>query len=104
MQQISSTAQLRSWLPIGPFHARSVDEPRNNAQYGSVGSFYVVPEYGFQACPSAHFLGVDVLCAANPANHFAMPQVRTTISFGDRLVLRGYTLKHNALDLGIRMP
>lgn len=89
---------LRSFLIISPDHARTVDKPHSDDEYGLVGLYYA---YSFEQkkwpCGIWRFNGVHVFCQESPESYetgeVPHPVVEKTAQFGDSLEFLGYTLK-----------
>ncbi|PDW00183.1 glycosyltransferase family 39 protein [Candidatus Viridilinea mediisalina] len=88
----------RSWLLIAPDHARTVDRPLPGDEYGLVGLFWA---YSSQQrtwpCGIWRYNGAHLFCQQSPEAYVTgaaqHPQKLVGATFGDQIILLGYTLK-----------
>ncbi len=92
---LQTFGQQRSFLLIGPFHARTIDPPTNDQAYGTVGSFYQSVNYSWQPCGQRDFLGVAILCSIQPASNPTNSSLasHSPVTFGHQIVLHNYQIK-----------
>ena len=85
----------RGYLLIAPPHAKTVDPPQPDDEYGLVGLFYQYPQNAW-SCGGERFSGVHVLCVAFPETFGAEarpePQVPLAAIFGGTILFQGYTI------------
>lgn len=97
-RQARLAGYTRSWLLIAPDHARTVDRPLPGDEYGLVGLFWA---YSSQQrtwpCGIWRYNGAHLLCQESPEAYVTgarqRPQTPVGATFGDTMILLGYTLK-----------
>ncbi|RRR75985.1 MAG: hypothetical protein EI684_03715 [Candidatus Viridilinea halotolerans] len=97
-RQARLAGYTRSWLLIAPEHARTVDRPLAGDEYGLVGLFWA---YSSQQrawpCGIWRYNGAHLLCQESPEAYVTgerpTPATPVGATFGDTMILLGYTLK-----------
>ncbi|MFD3167128.1 hypothetical protein [Herpetosiphon sp. NSE202] len=92
---LQTFGQQRSFLLVGPFHARTIDPPPSDQAYGIIGSFYQSGNGAWQPCGQRDFLGVAILCIAQPASNPTKISRSSyvPVTFGQHIVLHDYQIK-----------
>lgn len=88
----------RSFLLIAPEHARTVDIPKPDDEYGLVGLYFQFSaDQQKWPCGIWRFNGAHLLCQESPEAYYTGAEQRPTTSsdalFGGNIRLLGYTLK-----------
>ncbi|ACL25689.1 glycosyltransferase family 39 protein [Chloroflexus aggregans] len=97
-RRVALAGYTRSFLVIAPNHARTVDPPLPGDEYGLVGNFWAFSrEQRTWPCGIWRFQGVHLFCQEAPEAYITgaiiEPVTPVTATFGDDLMLLGYTLK-----------
>ncbi len=97
-RRVALAGFTRSLLLIAPDHARTVDPPQPGDEYGLVGNFWAFSrEQRTWPCGIWRFQGVHLFCQEAPEAYITgetvQPATSVAASFGNDLMLLGYTLK-----------
>ncbi|EFO79759.1 membrane protein-like protein [Oscillochloris trichoides DG-6] len=88
----------RSFLLIAPEHARTVDAPAPGDEYGLVGNFWAFSrEQRTWPCGIWRYHGAHLFCQEAPETYITgqrlSPATSVGVTFGQQLILQGFTLK-----------